>query len=242
MERERGHALRLPTRIPSRLGAAFTLIELLVVIAIIALLVSILVPSLQKAKNLAKGAFCLTNLHNIGIATMLYADHHDGFIPRGDDCLWFEVFLPFLSEGSATADYREVRVYRCPSYPSDEQTVCYVDSSWSFRDRRDRHGYQVFDPTRLDEFDRPSDTIYLADNEDGWWRPIITGKNDPDMVRHDVWRVSHLPRSNLESVENGRRVARSRHRDGCNSMFLDGHSKHVRADRMSVDMWRDQWR
>ncbi len=60
---------------------AFTLIELLVVIAIIALLVSILLPSLAKAKDLAKAAMCMSNLRNIGLTLVLYAEENDGFTP-----------------------------------------------------------------------------------------------------------------------------------------------------------------
>ncbi len=61
----------------------FTLIELLVVISIIALLLSILMPSLQKAKELARGAVCSSNLHNIAVGLVTAAnDHDDKYIPR----------------------------------------------------------------------------------------------------------------------------------------------------------------
>jgi len=60
-----------------RIRRGFTLIELLVVIAIIALLMAILMPTLKRAREQGQRAVCLSNVRQLGLAWILYADDND---------------------------------------------------------------------------------------------------------------------------------------------------------------------
>ena len=62
---------------------AFTLIELLVVIAIIAILMAVLMPALHRAREQGRRAACLSNLKQLGLAWVVYADDHDGRLVNG---------------------------------------------------------------------------------------------------------------------------------------------------------------
>ena len=224
----------------------FTLIELLVVIAIIALLLSILLPALKEVKKQARSVICRSNVRQIGLAAILYAEDYETYVPRGaytDDngerFVWFNQFLPYLGEKDNTDDYREVKIYRCPDFPDKKQTVCYVINSWTFSGSSDTMGVEVNAETKLRTFMRPQFTVYLADNEDGGWRPIIEDDNSTGLNTIDVWLPTHLPDSPVEVGQPGRRVAKERHKKGSNYLFLDWHVEYIATKDMSIKYWRD---
>src|SRR4051794_21702575 len=53
---------------------AFSLIELLVVITILGVLSGIVLPALLVGKQRALNVYCQSNLHQLGVATLLYSD------------------------------------------------------------------------------------------------------------------------------------------------------------------------
>lgn len=66
---------------PTSRRSGFTLIELLVVVSILALLIAILLPSLGRARDQAKAAKCMANLHAIHVALVCYADDNNQELP-----------------------------------------------------------------------------------------------------------------------------------------------------------------
>jgi prepilin-type N-terminal cleavage/methylation domain-containing protein len=98
-------AKRVTSCRPSSWGGGFTLVELLIVIGIIAILIAILLPSLQKARDQANSVKCMSNMRQLGMATVMYTTENKNMwlpgyqipevtdtYPNGD-ARWF-VWLP----------------------------------------------------------------------------------------------------------------------------------------------------
>jgi prepilin-type N-terminal cleavage/methylation domain-containing protein len=77
----------------------FTLIELLVVIAIIAILAAILFPVFAQAREKARATACMSNIKQLGLATVQYVQDYDELMYGTDTMSEFPGWIyPYLSE------------------------------------------------------------------------------------------------------------------------------------------------
>lgn len=68
-------------RLARRRSRAFTLVDVLVSIAVILVLISLMMPALTKATETAHRLVCSSNVRQIGIAMLMYADTNKDLIP-----------------------------------------------------------------------------------------------------------------------------------------------------------------
>ncbi len=74
--------------------AGFTLIELLTVIAIIGILAAILIPVVGRVRDSAKNGVCQSNLRQWHNAWLMYANDHNGNVPRARSRNWLTALPP----------------------------------------------------------------------------------------------------------------------------------------------------
>ena len=109
----------------------FTLVELLVVIAIIAMLVTLLLPAVQAAREAARRTSCISNIRQIGMATLNYESANQSFPPGWttndpDNALsasgwgWSALVLPYMEAGDV---YGQIELETFVGDTSHEQVV-----------------------------------------------------------------------------------------------------------------------
>ena len=92
---------------------AFTLVELLVVIAIIGILAAILFPVFARARENARKTSCISDLKQIGVATLQYLQDYDErymVVDHDNGYSWFDPLQPYI---------KSEQVFRCPSMPPE---------------------------------------------------------------------------------------------------------------------------
>jgi len=203
---------------------AFTLIELLVVFAIISILAAILFPVFSRARESARRANCMSNMKQIGLAEMMYAQDYDEKIATTSTTDSTHVRIRIWDR--LITYTKNKQVFTCPSanitrtrgiYGKNVETGATV--SW-YTDYGFNYSYLVtgtsdnYSGVSLASMQNPSQTIYLADSS----APTLETLEPP---------------SRYYRAFGGKGYLDERHMGGLNVLWADGHVKWQKLSSIS---------
>jgi prepilin-type N-terminal cleavage/methylation domain-containing protein/prepilin-type processing-associated H-X9-DG protein len=227
-------------------GNGFTLIELLVVVAIISLLVSILLPSLNQAKEMARGAVCMSNLRQIGLGIAQYAEENDGVMyksytwgdPHPDwwtQALGLSGVLPWPAGFyDQERDKATQGVWDCPTVEILYAPPGATKVAWTYLRMSNDYPFWTVcgtaDWIRLADIESPSRQIFvidgiLAPNELGGGYPYA-GSQNGGSTRYGLILTEYAD-SGGAAFDHGQRA---------NCLFSDWHIEAFDRNRITQDM------
>ncbi len=202
----------MDTRLSTR---GFSLVELLVVIGVIALLIGLLMPAVSATRRQAQSIACLTQLRQIGVATLMYAGDNNGALPRSmhsalgfNVAPWGYALMPYLDAGPVMAsgpswDRLWQTIYRCPADPRRSP------GDWSYGKNvyPELTAIETGGPTwwKLTQIPQPAATVLYAEMTSG-------GMGDHLMAHFWVTYTDLTPE-----------VDAQRHGRTSNYLYVDGH-------------------
>jgi prepilin-type N-terminal cleavage/methylation domain-containing protein/prepilin-type processing-associated H-X9-DG protein len=220
---------------------AFTLIELLVVAAIIAILAALLLPSLNRGKMSAQRIKCVSNLHQLGLATQMYWDDNSGNAFRyrgvstnGGDIFWFG-WLEQGAEGTREFDATQGALF--PYLQGRGIEICpslnYTSGNFKLKAKGAAYGYGYNlhlstpigkPPINISKLRRPSQTVLLADSAQV--NTFLAPASPDNPMLEEFYYVSN-------SVSEA--TAHFRHQKKANVVFCDDHVDLEKPVTNSID-------
>ena len=214
----------------------FTLIELLVVIAIIAILAALLFPVFARARSKAMQTDCLSNVRQLTLAFLMYADDYDGFLPAAsimnsdwsyewawdfNSNNWVYDGLGFIGHYTSTGQVNRCLVFAAPAfgrpYTGYAYNATYLGGCY-YRDVNTGQvtpepGALIKGPANISALGSPADTVLLTDS--ALWSTFSN-----ELITNNYLRAPNDP----FYAWIGPNV-HFRHNGAANVAYCDGHAK-----------------